>query len=251
MRKNILIVLVMNLVLGFNFTISLAQTTDELQTQNEIKEKAVRFHSNLSLLSISERKALFGGLTPELKSEIWKVQLRSYLSKHPDLTDKQRKAIEFAIVFIKPQVYEIPQHNPEFEEKVNKPMLLLEKKMLEVFSQEVVRELLNVLGGSQSAVSLNVQRIKFVSGLGKSGCASTTQQTNSWLPKNKIQAQQPFKQTSVSLVFDQCACSTRSSGDCFVKDTCLSDGCSQQNWCGRAWAYVCDGDCYIMMDENA
>lgn len=247
MRKNILIVLVMNIILGFSFMTSLAQTTAEIQTQSEVEEKAVKIYSNLSLLSISERKALFGGLTPELKSEIQKVQLRSYLSKHPDLTDKQRKAIESAIVFIKPQVYEIPQDNPEFEEKVNKPMQLLEKKMLEVFSREVVRELLNVLGGSQSAVSLNVERINFVLELSNPGCARAKRETNSWLTK-KIQTQQPFKQTSVSFAEAQCACSVDSSGDCFA-GKCYFTNCSQQNWCGRWYAYVCNGDCFIMPEE--
>lgn len=248
MRKNILIVLVMNIVLGFNFTTSLAQTTVELQTQSEIKDKAIRIYSNLSLLSISERKAFFKELTPELKSEIWKVQLGSYLSNHSDLTDEQRKAIESLIVFLKPQVYEIPQDHPEFEEKVNKPMKLLEKKMLEVFSREVVRELLNVLGGSQSAVSLNVERINFVSGLINPGCARTKQETNSWLTKKEIQTQQPFKQTSFSFVQIQCACSVRSSGDCFAGN-CYFTSCSQQNWCGSFYLYVCNGECFIIPEE--
>lgn len=119
MWKNILVFLVLLVVsvsLVFLPATSLAQTPEQ-PAQSEIEEKAVRIYSNLSFLSISERKALFQELTPELKSEIWRVQLRSYLSKHPDLTDKQRQAIESMIAFLKPQFYEIPQDSPEWEEK--------------------------------------------------------------------------------------------------------------------------------------
>ncbi len=239
------------MLFGFEHTL-LTNNLDAfaLQTQSEIKEKAVKIYSNLSLLSINERKALFGGLTPELKSEIWKVHLRSYLSKHSDLTDEQRKAIESQIVFLTPQVYEIPQDSPEFEEKVNKPMQLLKKKMLEVFSREVVRELLNVLGGSESALSLNVERVNFVSELSNPGCAKTKQKTNSWLTKKEIQTQQPFKQTSISFVPIDCNCSTKSPSDCFVRQGCYSTGCSQKYLCGDYWFYVCNGECLIMGESD-
>ncbi len=250
----------MSVSLIFHPTTSLAQTAEQ-PAQSEIEEKAVRIYSNLSLLSISERKALFQGLTPELKSEIWRVQLRSFLSKHPDLTDKQRQAIESLIVFLKPQVYEIPQDSPEWEEKVNKPLQNLTKRIYELFPSEVARELLNVLGGSESAVSLNVRRINFVPGIGGPGCASTKQETNSWLPKKKIQTPQLFKQTSVSFkkegcncnnkkisvsfVSEPCTCSIKSPGNCFPGTVCEYQGCSVRAFCGEAFLYICNGECFL------
>lgn len=145
--------------------------------------------------------------------------------------------------------------------KVNKLIQLLEKRMLEVFSREVVRELLNVLGGSGSPVSLNVRRINFVPRSSDSGCASTMQETNSWLPKKKIQTLQPFKKVSVSFkakdcdcsnkktpvsfVADPCVCSTKSPVDCFEGTVCEFQGCSARSFCGTAYLYLCNGECFI------
>ncbi len=96
MRKNILVLLVLIIISSFNFTTSLAQTTAE-QPQSKIEQEAAKLYDDLSLLSIKDRKTFYSSLTPELKSELWKVQLRSYLSKHSDLTDTQKKAIADAI----------------------------------------------------------------------------------------------------------------------------------------------------------
>ena len=264
MRKNILVLLallVMSVSLNFHFTTSLAQTAEQ-PVQSAIEVEAKRIYSNLNVLSIRERKAFYQELTPELKSEVWRVQLRSFLSKHPDLTDKQRQSIESLIVFLTPQVYEIPQDSPGWEEKVNNPLQNITKRINEVFPREVVRELLTVLGGSESSVSLNVRRINFVPGLNDSGCANTIKETNTWLPKKKLQTQQPFMQTPVSFrkescncnnkkiplssAVDNCECSTRSGGDCFEGTICAAlEGCNARQFCGTAYLYICNGLCYF------
>lgn len=246
MRKNILILivlLVMSVISGFHFTTSLAQTAKP-QAQSAIKEEAARIYSSLSLFSKSDRRAFYKEFKPEIKSELWKIQFRSYLSKHSELTDKQRQVIEDGIAFVTPEIYKIPQDSPEWEEKVDKPAQLLKEKMLEVFPREAAKELLTVLGGSVSPVSLNIRRINFVPGISDAGCNGTGQATSSELMRKSIKTQsQSFRIISAS--FDgpeTCDCSTRSDW-CPEGTSCTALSCQQAQFCGTAGLYICNGLC--------
>lgn len=246
MRKSILVLLVllvMSLILCFRFTTSLAQTAEQ-QAQRVIEENATRIYSSLSLYSKNDRRMFYKEFTPEVKSELWKIQLRLYLSKHSELSDKQRQVIEGGIAFITPEVYKIPQDSPEWEEKVDKPAQLLKEKMLEVFPREVAKELSTVLGGSVSPVSLNIRRINFIPGVSDAGCDDTGQATNLGLMRKSIKTQpQPFRIISAS--FDEpetCDCSTRSDW-CPQGTQCTALSCQVANWCGTFGLYVCDGLC--------
>lgn len=163
MQRNILVLfvmLVMSVGLGFAFTTSLTQTVTAQQTQGRVEQEAIRLYRTLSSLSMSSRRSLFNALTPELKSELWKVHLRSYLSKHPDFTEQQRDTIQSAIALITPQLYEIPKDSPEWQTNVHEPLQRLTQKFLEVFPREVARELLTVLGGPDPQQESNPVLIK-------------------------------------------------------------------------------------------
>lgn len=246
MRKNILVLLallVMSVSLDFHFTASSAQTIAEQQAQSGVEQEASRLYSTLSSLSINDRKTLYKGLTPELKSELWKVQLRSYLSKHSDLTDKQREAIEGAIAFITPQLFKIPQDSPDWEEKVDKPVQLLTKRILEVFPREVARELLTILGGPEPLVSLDLRRINSGLGLINSGCGRATQEANLGLNKK-----QPliFRLISGSFAQVSCDCSRRSDW-CLQEQECIISNCEQNCCCGFFYLYTCNGECALII----
>lgn len=177
MRKGILVLLVlvgMSVSLGLQFTTAFAQTAEQ-PAQSEIEEQAARIYNNLYLLSIRDRKELFSGLTPELKSELWKVHYRSYLARHPDLTGDQKQAIDAAIVHFTPEAYQIPEGSLEWEEKVHKPIQLVTKRIFEVFPPEVARELVTVLGDPDSPQSFNFRRINSLRGVAVSACATTAQ----------------------------------------------------------------------------
>lgn len=246
MRKNNLVLLVsltISVIFNFQLTTSLAQTSNEQLARNVSEEQAVRIYNSLSLLSKSDRKDFYRGLTSELKSEIWKLQLRSYLVKHPDLSDKQKQAIEELIVFIKPHIFEIPQDNPDFEEKVNKPVQFFTKKMTEVFPGEIVRELLTVLGSSESISVLHYNRINFISKLAKPECDSTEQETNLGIIKKPIRTQpQAFKLISASYPPENCDCSIRSDW-CPEGLECVTSNCQPRCCCGTFLLYTCNGVC--------
>ncbi len=168
------------------------------------------------------------------------------MSKHSDLTDKQNRAIEDAIVFIKPELYRIPQGSSDWEERVNKPVKLLEKRMLEVFSREVSREFLTNLGGSEPQISLNLSQINFVLEAISPDCSGTIQEANQWLlkkpTKNKLQA---FNTIPANFnAQDRCFCSMRSDY-CTEGSECGPTNCSMVNGCGTFGFYVCDSGCLI------
>src|SRR5205085_4070361 len=107
-------------------------------------------------LSMGDRRIVFNGLTPELKSELWKAHLRLHLSKHPDFTEKQRAAVQGAIALITPRLFEIPQSSPDWQTNVHEPVQRLTKKLLEVFTREDARELVTFLGGPEPQQQSNL-----------------------------------------------------------------------------------------------
>lgn len=204
-------------------SISLAQTSNNQQAQSRVEQEAVSLYSSLSSLSMDDRKELFGGLTSELKSELWKVHLKSYIAKHPSLTEKQRSAIHDIIALLTPNLYEISPDTAEGQ-KVHSQFRLVTQRLLEVFPREVARELLNALGGSENQISkkkpMANQRISLV------------------LKPNK-EANQA----------SSCTCN-RSSDWCPSDYTCIDDGCTQARRCGTMWWYTCDGVCAFIIECN-
>src|SRR5947209_1303979 len=109
----------MSVSLGFAFTASLAQTGIDQHAQSKDEQEAARLYATLPSLSMRDRKVLFNGLTPELKSELWKAHLRLYLSKHPDFTEKQEAAVQGAIALLTPRLFDIPQNSPDWQANVH------------------------------------------------------------------------------------------------------------------------------------
>lgn len=246
MRKHSLFFLLFLMIvsLGFHLTTSLAQTVEQPQ-QSVIEKEAALIYENLTLLSINDRKEFYNELSPELKSELWKVHLKLYLAKNSDLNEKQIQAVEAVLTFIKPQLFEISQDNPEWEEKVNRPTQNLTKGILEVFPREVARELLTVLGDSQSSISFNIRRINYVPILNNDNCARPKQEIKPFLVKKQIKTQdQQFKMISARLVPENCDCSTRSDW-CPQGTSCDQSPCQQQQFCGTMFLYICNGLCII------
>lgn len=226
MRKNfltLLVSLVMSANLCFAFTTQSPQTGDKKHPERSIAEEATRIYSTLSSLTLKDRKTIFLGLTPEIKSELWKAHLKSYLSKHPDLTQKQTEAIQSLIAFVTPQLFNIPDSNPDFQTKIQEPLEQLTQKLLEVFSPKVAHELLEVLGGPEP------QKV-------------STEKISLALKSNPRSALQP-----------DCTCATRSDLCAFWYGEhyrCEFGGLDSCQWtaggCGRFWLSSCDGMCLLI-----
>lgn len=223
MPKNIRVLLVsllMSVAVGFAFSAPLPQAGDNKQAAGRINEEAARIYNTLSSLSMDDRRVLFRGLTPEFKSALWRVHLKLYLSKHPDVTERQRETILSAIDLATPQLFEIPQDSPEWQTKVNEPLQRLTQQFLEVFAREVARELLAVLGGPEPKQEANPQLIK----------------------KTSL----TFKAISRSVQNPSCTCSTGSDW-CSGETECWNDGCREAFGCGTLFVFRCDGRCTVLI----
>ena len=155
-----------------------------------------------------------------MKSELWKTHLKSYLSKHPNLTEKQKEAIQNTITFLTPQLFNVPPGTPDFQTKVQEPLQRLAQQLIEVFSPKVVQELLEVLGGPEPAQ----QSIQPISLALKSG--------------------------SRSALYPNCTCATMSDTCSFWYGQgwfCEFGGpliCAfTDSGCGFLWLSPCDGIC--------
>lgn len=204
----------------FVSTTSSAQTVANQRAQTSVEQEAARLYSTLAPLSMNDRKEVFIGLTSELKSEVWKAHLRSYVSKHPELTEKQKEAVQSAIALVTPRLFEISEDSPEWQKNVDEPIQRLERKVLEVFSREAARELLTVLGGPEP------------------------KQANPVLIKKTSLKLKPI---SRGVQPDPtCTCSTRDDW-CPQDYTCIPDPCARTWPCGTFFSRVCNGMCaYII-----
>lgn len=117
--------------------------------QNGTEQEATRLYNAFSSLSMTERKDFYRSLTSEAKSGLWRTHLKSYLSNHPNLTEKQKEVIQSAITLLTPQLFETTEGSPDFEAKVHEALERLKQQFLAVFPREVVRELLEILGGPE------------------------------------------------------------------------------------------------------
>lgn|GEM_PF-3226350 len=152
MRKNnllLLTLLITSIATGFSFAASPPQNSGNSQEQKGADEEAARLYRRLASLPMRDRRTIFNSLTPEAKSGLWKVHLRSYVTRHPDLTEEQREAIQSTIPLITPGLFATPQGTPEWQTNVHQPLQRLTEKFLEVFSPKVAAELLEMLGGPE------------------------------------------------------------------------------------------------------
>lgn len=242
MRKNmlaLLTVLTISVSTVFAFTTSPVQSGVNQQAQSRVEQEAARLYSTLAPLTMSERRKVFSESSSEMKSELWKAHFRSYLSKS-DLTDAQKEVIQSALSWVSPRHYDIPKDSPEFEENVHKPAQRLEQKFKEVFSRELAREIVSLLGGPEPKTV---------------GAATATSQPvvrkiASSVENKKASGVSKSKPGAVSQS-PTCNCST-ASDYCGEWYECHNEGCRRPFWdmCGFMGLYTCNGECHAVIDNE-
>lgn len=107
-----------------------------------------RTYEELSILPVTYRRAVFGTLPAEEKSELWRNHLTTYLEAHSDLTSRQRKLIEKAIDMVTPEMFSSSPRDPRWEKLVFRPSRALELQAKKVFQPEQIQEIFAQLGPS-------------------------------------------------------------------------------------------------------
>lgn len=76
-----------------------------------------------------------------------------HLAEQPELNSRQMQVILEAIIFVSPELYEIPKNSLEWKVKVDEPVKLLRRRALEVFSKNDVAKIFGNLGGKNPSLN--------------------------------------------------------------------------------------------------
>lgn len=196
-----------------------------------------------------DRKTILNDLTPEAKSRLWKVHLRSYLSKHPELTEQQREAIQSIIPLITPRLFEIPPDTPEFETEVVEQGQRLRKQFLELFPPKVVHELLEQLGGPEPPKESDRNDLQVPKGARSFQPSRRKNSASPRLINSSLRNTHRSNLRSTLQGAEFCECkksSTECEGFYGPGWTCEDTGgaCRQHRNCGWFGLEICDGVCF-------
>lgn len=110
----------------------------------EMLEKYTQF----SQLDRGARKTKFNQISPEEKSDLFRVHLGLNLARHPEWTDDQRFIVLEAINIASPELYKIPK-DKSWTRLVDEPIRLFAQRTLLLFSKPEAAALFAELGGDE------------------------------------------------------------------------------------------------------
>lgn len=119
--------------------------------------EALRRYTELSELSIRDRKVSFNLMGAEQKASLWRVHFGLNLARHPEWTEQQRSIVLEAITMTTPQLYTLPKDN-NWTRRVDEPVRLLTQKALLVFTKQQGAALFSELGFPEQPRSNHARR---------------------------------------------------------------------------------------------
>ena len=122
----------------------------------EAEREFVQKYSDISALSMPDRKGFFQKSSGKDKSDLWKVHVALYLANHPGLDKDQKEILLAAISFITPELFELPANSSEWKTKVDAPIKAFTKRALVHFSKKEGSEIFTRLGGEDLQPTSNL-----------------------------------------------------------------------------------------------
>jgi len=105
-------------------------------------------YTQFSQLRRSERKVRFNQISPQDRSDLWRVHLGLNLARHAEWTDQQRSIVLEAIGIASPALYQIPK-DKNWTRLVDEPIRLFAQRTLLLFSEQEVETLFAELGSDE------------------------------------------------------------------------------------------------------
>lgn len=99
-----------------------------------------------ALPTMAERKAAYDSFTPSRRAAAWRIHMKRYLARNPDLSEEQKTAIEKAIAVFTTELYTIVPGDPRWSTQVDAPLKKVREDLSQILSPGAVRELLLELG---------------------------------------------------------------------------------------------------------
>jgi hypothetical protein len=112
----------------------------------EATEDISAYDALSALPTLGQRKTVFRSFNASRKAAAWRVHMKRYLARNPDLSEEQKAAIKKAIAVFTPELYTITSDDPRWSTQVDAPLEKMREEFLQVFSPGAVRELLLELG---------------------------------------------------------------------------------------------------------
>ncbi|HEX8151639.1 MAG TPA: bacteriocin fulvocin C-related protein [Thermoanaerobaculia bacterium] len=165
-------------------------------------------YRTISSRPMAERRAIYRALSPAVRAALWKRQLDTFLSEHPDAPAEQRELVGLALTLLTARTFELQRGTPEWDGEVGAPMQRLTEAVRRVFPRHTAAALFAQLGPADPAREL-------ASGSGR------------W--------------RGVTHSVDYCDC-TRADDWCWFSD-CVGSICYKDEGCGTWWQYECTSRC--------
>jgi hypothetical protein len=99
-----------------------------------------------ALPTMAERKAAYRTFKPSTRAAAWRVHMKRYIARTPDLSGEQKAAIEKAIAVFTTELYTIAPKDPRWATQVDAPLKKVREDLSQILSPGAVRELLQELG---------------------------------------------------------------------------------------------------------
>ncbi|HEY4640967.1 MAG TPA: hypothetical protein VII75_06450 [Thermoanaerobaculia bacterium] len=82
-------------------------------------------YDELLARDVASVKHRFAAFTPQLKTDLWLLQLERYLAEHPELTAGQRAVIFQAVGLLYSGIMDVSPSDAQWDSRVNQPLLRL------------------------------------------------------------------------------------------------------------------------------
>jgi hypothetical protein len=187
----------------------------------EAQDDLFRKYRTISGVSMSSRRAAFGGATPEDKSDLWRTHLALYLARHPELNSAQGQTILDAMSLASPEFFLIPP------DKVQDHVTMFENRVQELFSRIEAGKIFATLGESDPSQTVKASR-------------------------PLLQAPAKLRQLNRLIRYDasedDCECTTSCINTCW--NYCAGGVCHHTDTgCGFLWQCPCTAKCAPILEE--
>lgn len=127
-----------------------------------------RDYEGISQFPLAYRRVIFGVLTPEEKSEVWRAHLEAYLATHADLTATQLDLLREAVDFVSSDLFATSRQDKRWAREVQPALAEFARRAKEAFGPAQAREIFEQIGPPE----LDLFTSKLASGI---ACACSRQ----------------------------------------------------------------------------
>lgn len=226
------------LLIAVLFIVTLTSAQNLTSTSNTGGRDSKMYYA-VSTLPVRDAKALFRNASLNDKSELWRTHLTLFLTKHPELNERQKEIILAAMSLATPEFFEVRSSNPEWKAKVGEPLRSLEEQIASGFSRKDAVKIFATLGDNTesancSAIYVGPVLLEKINYMPLSDSGSHIQ----WAD-NRVGEQDK----AIGLQRGSCDCSMDSDW-CPISSYCSKGNCSPTDrGCGTLWSYPCNGVC--------